>query len=86
MPEKTVESRLDDIENTLLSLTAQLKEMKIRGEAYDSKLDAYQRASSQVINLAFGLIITAVLAIIIPAVVGGGHGWRGCLATVSCPC
>ena len=63
MDEKTIETRLDEIEATLL-------EIKIRGEAYDAKLDAYQKASNQVINLAFGLIITAVLAIIIPAVAG----------------
>lgn len=63
MEEKTIETRLDEIEATLL-------EIKIRGEAYDAKLDAYQKASNQVINLAFGLIITAVLAIIIPAVAG----------------
>ena len=61
MDEKTIETKLDEIEATLL-------EIKIRGEAYDAKLDAYQKASNQVINLAFGLIITAVLAIIIPAV------------------
>ncbi len=61
--EKTIETRLDEIEATLL-------EIKIRGEAYDAKLDAYQKASNQVVNLAFGLIITAVLAIIIPAVAG----------------
>ena len=64
MTEKTIETRLDEIEKTLL-------EIKIRGEAYDAKLDAYQKASTQVVNLAFGLIITAVLAIIIPAVIGG---------------
>ncbi len=63
MTEKTIETRLEEIEATLL-------EIKIRGEAYDAKLDAYQKASNQVVNLAFGLIITAVLAIIIPAVAG----------------
>ena len=63
MDEKTIETRLDEIEATLL-------EIKIRGEAYDVKLDAYQKASNQIVNLAFGLIITAVLAIIIPAVAG----------------
>jgi uncharacterized coiled-coil protein SlyX len=66
-----VEIKLDKIEITLLKLSGELTEIKIRGEAYDVKLDAYQRASVQIVNLAFGLIITAVLAIIIPAVVGG---------------
>jgi hypothetical protein len=66
-----VETQLDKIETALLKLSGELNEIKIRGEAYDVKLDAYQRASVQIVNLAFGLIITAVLAIIIPAVVGG---------------
>lgn len=66
----TIETRLEKIEETLLKVTSELTEIKIRGEAYDMKLDAYQKASVQIVNLAFGLIITAVLAIIIPAVVG----------------
>lgn len=66
-----VETKLDKIDVTLLRLSSELTEIKVRGEAYDAKLDAYQRASVQVVNLAFGLIITAVLAIIIPAVIGG---------------
>lgn len=74
MNEKSIETRLDDIEATLTRLDeieATLLEIKIRGEASDAKLEAYQKASTQVVNLAFGLIITAVLAIIIPAVLGG---------------
>ena len=70
MNDASTNERLDKIENTLLDLTNEIKEMKVRGEAYDAKLNAYQRASTQVVNLAFGLIITAVLAIIIPAVTG----------------
>lgn len=62
MSDKSIEQRLDEIEQTL-------KQVVVRGEAYDAKLDAYQKASNQVVNLAFGLIITAVLAIIIPAVI-----------------
>ncbi len=65
-----VESQLNNIETTLIKLSSEITEIKIRGEAYDGKLDAYQKASVQVVNLAFGLIITAVLAIIIPAVIG----------------
>lgn len=65
-----VETKLDNIDVSLIKLSGELIEMKVRGEAYDVKLDAYQRASVQVVNLAFGLIITAVLAIIVPAVLG----------------
>ena len=70
MTNSTIETRLEKIEETLLKVTSELTEIKIRGEAYDMKLDAYQKASVQIVNLAFGLIITAVLAIIIPAMVG----------------
>jgi F0F1-type ATP synthase membrane subunit b/b' len=69
MTEKTIETRLDKIEQTLESINIELEKIQIRGEAYDAKLDAYQKASNQVVNLAFGLIITAVLSIIIPAVI-----------------
>jgi peptidoglycan hydrolase CwlO-like protein len=36
----------------------------------NDKVEIYQKASQQVVNLAFGLILTAALAIIIPAIVG----------------
>lgn len=42
-------SRLDRIETTLESLVTEIK-------VYDSKLDAYQKASQQVVNIAFGLL------------------------------
>ncbi|MFM7574607.1 MAG: hypothetical protein ACKO4S_15970 [Snowella sp.] len=53
--------RLNQIENTLEKLISKI-------DVYDSKLDAYQKASQQVVNIAFGLLATATLAIIIPAV------------------
>ena len=61
-------NRLDRIEQNLTgtkeALTSLVTEIKI----YDSKLDAYQKASQQVVNIAFGLLATSALAIIIPAV------------------
>ena len=66
MSDKSIEDRLEEIERTLLKVVA-------RFEAYDAKLDAYQKASNQVVNLAFGSIITAVLAIIIPTVIAYGN-------------
>lgn len=53
--------RFTQIENTLEKLISKI-------DVYDSKLDAYQKASQQVVNIAFGLLATATLAIIIPAV------------------
>lgn len=58
---KEVNSRFDSIDLTL-------KEIQIRGAASDDKLEAYQKANSQVVNLAFALMATAVIAIIIPAI------------------
>lgn len=53
--------RLDRIETALGSLITEIK-------IYDGKLDAYQKASQQVVNIAFGLLATAALSVIIPAV------------------
>jgi hypothetical protein len=71
MSNKSTDDRLDEIEQTLLEIKVRLEANDVRGSAYDAKLDAYQRASVQVVNLAFALIVTAVLAIIVPAVTGG---------------
>lgn len=62
--ETTLEShgkRFDAIETVLTNLVTEIK-------IYDSKLDTYQKASQQVVNIAFGLLATATLAIIVPAV------------------
>jgi hypothetical protein len=66
-----LETEIKEIRDDQIKMNARLDAFEVRSEAYDTKLDAYQKASNQVVNLAFGLIITAVLAIIIPAVIGG---------------
>ena len=66
--DRSIEERLEEIEQTLLKVVARFETYDTKFEAYDAKLDACQKASTQVVNLAFGLIITAVLAIIIPTV------------------
>ena len=58
----TTTSRLDKIEETLEKLV-------IEQEKFNIRIETYQKSSQQVVNLAFGLIITSALAIIIPAVV-----------------
>lgn len=55
-----VESRLDKITGAIEALTEQVKESNL-------KVDLYQKASQQVVNLAFGLLSVAALAIIVPA-------------------
>ncbi len=57
----TTTRRLDKIEETLEKLVNEQEKFNIR-------IETYQKSSQQVVNLAFGLILTSALAIIIPAV------------------
>ena len=57
----TTTRRLDKIEETLEKLVNEQEKFNIR-------IETYQKSSQQVVNLAFGLILTSTLAIIIPAV------------------
>ncbi|MFM7438275.1 MAG: hypothetical protein ACKO2V_06660 [Snowella sp.] len=61
-------NRLDRIEQDLTGIKEALTSLVTEIKIYDSKLDAYQKASQQVVNIAFGLLATSALAIIIPAV------------------
>lgn len=61
-------NRLDRIEKDLTGIKEALTSLVTEIKIYDSKLDAYQKASQQVVNIAFGLLATSALAIIIPAV------------------
>jgi hypothetical protein len=51
----TIDQRLDHIGELLEGLST-------------DKVEIYQKASQQIVNLAFGLLLTVSLAIIIPAV------------------
>ena len=76
-------SRLDRIESLLEhlttdvgrlttdvgKLTTDVEELKQEVTRTNDKVEIYQKASQQVVNLAFGLILTSALAIIIPAIV-----------------
>jgi hypothetical protein len=61
-------NRLNRIEQDLTGIKEALTSLVTEIKIYDSKLDAYQKASQQVVNIAFGLLATSALAIIIPAV------------------
>ena len=54
---------IEHLESTTEEIKKKLNEFEIR-------IDAYQKASQQVVNLAFSLIIAATAAIIIPTVLG----------------
>ncbi len=67
-----VESRLDGLETDVTGLKNEGKLSEILAEFKNSniRIDIYQKAYQPVVNLAFGLIVTAVAAIVIPAGLG----------------
>lgn len=58
------------IEALLEKLTDEIDDLKQQTERTNDRVETYQKASQQVVNLAFGLILTSSLAIIIPAILG----------------
>ncbi|UJB72282.1 hypothetical protein HRE53_27155 (plasmid) [Acaryochloris sp. 'Moss Beach'] len=67
--------RLDRIESTLETVLEKIQQIDTKVEKLDTdvraaneRTDTYWEASKLLINLAFGLIATAVIAIIVPAV------------------
>ena len=74
MTASTPESN-NPIEQALATMSGQIQELTTKVEALDKdvraaneRTDTYWEASKLLINLAFGLIATAVIAIIVPAV------------------
>ncbi len=72
----TTSRRLDKIEETLEKLVnnqeklvKEQEKLVNEQEKFNIRIETYQKSSQQVVNLAFGLILTSALAIIIPAVV-----------------
>ena len=71
----TTTRRLDKIEATLERLVTEQEKLLINQEKlvneqekFNIRIETYQKSSQQIVNLAFGLILTSALAIIIPAV------------------
>ncbi|WP_235112614.1 hypothetical protein [Acaryochloris sp. 'Moss Beach'] len=78
----TSPDRLDRIESLLSNLGEDMKtvkedlstvkedisELKEQTTKTNEKVETYQKASQQVVNLAFGMIVTAALAVILPVV------------------
>ncbi len=71
----TTTRRLDKIEETLEKLVnnqeklvKEQEKLVNEQEKFNIRIETYQKSSQQVVNLAFGLILTSALAIIIPAV------------------
>ncbi|WP_254048043.1 hypothetical protein [Synechococcus sp. BDU 130192] len=77
MPESGTSEKLDRIEATLEKLGSEISSLgdkvgKLDGDVriINDRVDTYQKASTQVVNLAFSLIVAATLAIIIPIIFG----------------
>ena len=58
----TDSERLDKIETTLAKLVEEITKT-------NDKVEIYQKASQQVVNLAFSLILTATIAIVVQVVI-----------------
>ncbi|WP_099239496.1 hypothetical protein [Synechococcus sp. BDU 130192] len=80
----TTEEKLDRIEVTLgrleqgfgrldksvIDLDEKVSRLDTDVRIISDRVDTYQKASTQVVNLAFSLIVAATLAIIIPVILG----------------
>jgi len=64
----------EDFQGQVLSrleaIDKDLSDLKTEIVVTNSRVEAYQRAQGQVVNLAFGLIAAAAAGVIIPVVVG----------------
>ncbi|MGI0482625.1 hypothetical protein ACN4EE_17800 [Geminocystis sp. CENA526] len=65
----TDSERLDKIETTLEKLVAEITQTKDEIIKTNDKVEIYQKASQQVVNLAFSLILTATITIVVQAVI-----------------
>jgi len=68
------ENRLDRIEalteanaKAIAELKSSIEKVDSSIEKVDIRLEAYQRSSTQVVNLAFGLLISSTVALVISA-------------------
>lgn len=72
----SMEERLERLELGQTKLQNTVQEILPRLDKLDSdmhernvRIEAYQQASQQVVNLAFGLLSVAALAMIVPAII-----------------
>jgi hypothetical protein len=62
--QQIVLQRLEEIGSDVKRIDADLGELKQEQALTNTRVDTYQKASNQVVNLAFGLIATATITII----------------------
>jgi predicted nucleic acid-binding Zn-ribbon protein len=63
-----IESQLETIVKSLEHLTTDVESLKQEVTRTNDRVEIYQKASQQVVNLAFGLIVAATAAIVVPTV------------------
>lgn len=65
---ENVVASLEHLSTNVERLTADVDDLKKEVTKTNERVEIYQRASGQVVNLAFSLILAATAAIVIPAV------------------
>ncbi|ACK65017.1 hypothetical protein PCC8801_0940 [Rippkaea orientalis PCC 8801] len=65
-----IQSSIDQTNERIDHLAKELEGLKQETLRTNDRVETYQKASQQVVNLAFSLIIAATAAIIIPAIFG----------------
>lgn len=64
----TLGEDMKTVKEDLSTVKADVSELKEQTTKTNEKVETYQKASQQVVNLAFGMIVTAALAVILPVV------------------
>jgi hypothetical protein len=67
---QTSEDFQGQVLSRLEAIDKDLSDLKTEIVVTNARVEAYQRAQGQVVNLAFGLIAAAAAGVIIPVVVG----------------
>jgi chromosome segregation ATPase len=65
-----IEGRMESLEGNFQRIEQKLADVIVQIREITISIDTYQKSYQQVVNLAFGWIVAATAAIVIPAVVG----------------
>ncbi len=66
--QQQVLDRLDRLSTNVEQLSTDVEQLKQELALTNTRVDTYQKASTQVVNLAFGLIATATITTVITSV------------------
>ena len=65
-----IKTLIEQINQRIDHLAKDVEDLKQETARTNDRVETYQKASQQVVNLAFGLIVATTAAIVIPAVLG----------------